>query len=486
VNVSTPPESAGLRRELTTRQLTMIGIGGAIGTGLFLGSTFAVSQAGPGVVVAYTLCGLVALVIAWALAEMVVVHPTAGAFGSIAHAYLGAGSGFVLRWTYWSMQSIAIGGEMVAAGIYVQFWWPELPLWPPVLLFSLVVLAVNSIAVKAFGETEYWLAMIKVSAICVFILLGLVLIVFGLPGRPATGAENLYAEGGFLPNGLPGLALAMVFVLFSYIGTEVVSVTAAESENPTRDVPRAARAMVLRLALFYILAVLVMVTVVPWTVTAQGGDLTASPFVAVFASAGIPAAAAVMNFVVLTAALSSANTNLYLTTRMLHSLALHRLAPAWTGRLSAAGVPRAALLLSAVGMLVATVLSWDQESGAYLALFGISIFAALVVWILILVTHTVFRIRRRRLGLPASPVRLWGAPATPALVVVFLAAVLFSTTQIDGLDTAWQTGVPFFVVLVLVYLGIRKTRGGVLHGEEDVLAAELAARTSDEPQVGER
>lgn len=484
--MSTPPESAGLRRELTTRQLTMIGIGGAIGTGLFLGSTFAVSQAGPGVVVAYTLCGLVALVIAWALAEMVVVHPTAGAFGSIAHAYLGAGSGFVLRWTYWSMQSIAIGGEMVAAGIYVQFWWPELPLWAPVLLFSLVVLAVNSIAVKAFGETEYWLAMIKVSAICVFILLGLVLIVFGLPGRPATGAENLYAEGGFLPNGLPGLALAMVFVLFSYIGTEVVSVTAAESENPTRDVPRAARAMVLRLALFYILAVLVMVTVVPWTVTAQGGDLTASPFVAVFASAGIPAAAAVMNFVVLTAALSSANTNLYLTTRMLHSLALHRLAPAWTGRLSAAGVPRAALLLSAVGMLVATVLSWDQESGAYLALFGISIFAALVVWILILVTHTVFRIRRRRLGLPASPVRLWGAPATPALVVVFLAAVLFSTTQIDGLDTAWQTGVPFFVVLVLVYLGIRKTRGGVLHGEEDVLAAELAARTSDEPQVGER
>jgi amino acid transporter, AAT family len=242
---------------------------------------------------------------------------------------------------------------------------------------------------------------------------------------------------------------------------------------------------VLRLALFYILAVLVMVTVVPWTVTAQGGGLTASPFVTVFASAGIPAAAAIMNFVVLTAALSSANTNLYLTTRMLHSLAQHRLAPAWTGRLSA-GVPRAALLLSAVGMLVAIVLSWDQESGAYLALFGISIFAALVVWILILVTHTVFRIRRRRLGLPASPVQLWGAPVTPAIVVVFLAAVLFSTTRIDGLDTAWQTGVPFFAVLVLVYLGIRRIRGGALHREDNVLATELAARTSDEPQVGER
>ncbi|GAA5115533.1 amino acid permease [Pseudonocardia adelaidensis] len=486
MDVSPPPESGGLRRELGTRQLTMIGIGGAIGTGLFLGSTFAVSQAGPGVVVAYTLCGLVALVIAWALAEMVVVHPTAGAFGSIAHAYLGAGTGFVLRWTYWAMQAIAIGGEMIAAGIYVQFWWPDLPLWLPVLVFSLVVLAVNSFAVKAFGETEYWLAMIKVSAICIFILLGVVLIVVGLPGRPATGVENLYAEGGFLPNGLPGLALAMVFVLFSYIGTEVVSVTAAESANPTRDVPRAARAMVLRLALFYILAVLVMVTVVPWTVTAEGGDLTASPFVTVFASAGIPAAAAIMNFVVLTAALSSANTNLYLTTRMLHSLAQHRLAPAWAGRLSSAGVPRAALALSAVGMLVATVLSWNQDSGAYLALFGISIFAALVVWILILVTHTAFRVRRRRLELPASPVRLWGAPVTPALVVVFLAGVLLSTTRIEGLDTAWQAGVPFFAVLVLVYLGIRWTRGGVVDDGDDVLAAELEARRSDEPQLGER
>jgi amino acid transporter, AAT family len=219
------------------------------------------------------------------------------------------------------------------------------------------------------------------------------------------------------------------------------------------------------------------VTVVPWTVTAQGGDLTASPFVTVFASAGIPAAAAIMNFVVLTAALSSANTNLYLTTRMLHSRAQHKLAPAWTGRLSSAGVPRAALLLSAAGMLVATVLSWDQDSGAYLALFGISIFAALVVWILILVTHTVFRIRRRRLGLPASPVQLWGAPVTPAVVAVFLAAVLVSTTRIDGLDTAWQTGVPFFAVLVLTYLGIRWVRGRDLGGGDDVLTAELANET---------
>jgi AAT family amino acid transporter len=469
----------GLRRSLKTRQLTMLGIGGAIGTGLFLGSTFAVSQAGPAVIVAYTLCGLVALVIAWALAEMVVVHPTAGAFGAIAHAYLGGGVGFVLRWTYWAMQAIAIGGEMIAAGIYVKYWWPDLPLWLPVLVFSLLVLGINSLAVRAFGEFEYWFAMIKVTAISVFVLLGLVLIFVGLPDRPATGFGNLHEHGGFLPHGISGLATAMVFVLFSYIGTEVVSVTAAESENPTRDIPRAARAMVLRLALFYILAILVMVVVVPWTVTAQGGNLQASPFVKVFDGAGIPAAATVMNFVVLTAALSSANTNLYLTTRMLHSLAAHGLAPQWTGRLSGSGVPRLALLLSGTGMLVATVLSWNQNSKAYLMLFGVSVFAALGVWILILLTHLTFRWRRKQLGLPPSPVRLWGAPFTPVVVILFLAAVMVSTTRIEGLDPAWQFGVPFFVLLAVIYLVVRRFGGGRhLHEDHSVLAVELRGERS--------
>ncbi len=456
-SAATGQTESGLQRRLTSKQLTMIGIGGAIGTGLFLGSSLAISQAGPAVVLAYIFCGLVALVIAWALAEMVVVHPTAGAFGAIAHNYLGAGTGFVLRWTYWAMQVIAIGGEMIAAGVYVNFWWPNIPLWVSVLVFSVLVLAVNSAAVHLFGEFEYWFAMIKVTAIIVFILLGAVLIIFGLPDRPAAGVSNLTTDGGFLPNGFTGLMLAMVFVLFSYIGTEVVSVTAAESENPQRDVPRAARAMVLRLGLFYVLAILVVVLVVPWTVTAQGGTIEASPFVKVFDGAGIPAAAGVMTFVVLTAALSSANTNLYLTTRMLHSLALHRLAPAWTGRLSASGVPRHALMLSALGMVLATILSANSSARAYLVLFGISVFAAIVVWMLILATHTVFRISRRRNGLPPSPVQLWGAPYTTGGVTVFLAAVLVSTFFIDGLDPAWQFGLPFFALLVVVYLVMKRT-----------------------------
>ncbi|WP_406675288.1 amino acid permease [Nonomuraea sp. N2-4H] len=456
------PNAPGLQRRLTGRQLTMIGLGGAIGTGLFLGSSLAISQAGPATIVAYVICAAVAMVIGWSLAEMVVVHPEAGAFGVIAHRYLGPWAGFVVRWTYWTIQVIAIGGEVIAAGIYVQFWWPSLPLWLPVAVFSLVVLAVNAAAVRLFGEIEYWFAMIKVVAIIVFILLGLVLVTVGLPSADATGLANLTAHGGFLPNGMSGLFLAMVFVLFSYIGTEVVSVTAAESEDPVRDIPRAARRMITRLALFYVVAIAIVLTVVPWPVTAQGGSVTESPFVTVFSAAGVPAAATIMNFVVLTAALSSANTNLYLTTRMMHSLAANGYAPRWTGRLSRAGVPRNALALSALGLALAAGVSAASESGAYLALFGVSVFGALVVWLLILATHQAFRRKRAAQGLPPSPVRLWGAPVTSGVVMVFLAAVIVSTLFIEPLRPAWWAGVPFFVIVSAAYvIASRRARTGV-------------------------
>jgi len=440
----------------------MIGLGGAIGTGLFLGSSLAISQAGPATIIAYLVCALVALVIAWALAEMVVVHPDAGAFGAVAQRYVGPFAGFLTRWTYWTIQVIATGGEVIAAGIYLRFWWPQMPLWLPVAVFGLVVIAINAATVRLFGDVEYWFAMVKVVAIVVFILLGIALIVFGLPNAPATGLDNLTAHGGFLPKGWSGLLLAMVFVLFSYIGTEVVSVTAAESADPVRDIPRAARRMVLRLSLFYILAIAVVLTIVPWTVTAQGSGITSSPFVRVFQSAGVPAAATVMNLVVLTAALSSANTNLYLTTRMLHSLAEDRYAPRWAGHLTASGVPRNALVVSALGLVLAAALSWQQNNAAYLVLFGVSIFGALVVWLMILLTHAVFRRRRRALGMPPSPVRLWGAPVTTGLAALFLVGALVSTWFIDGLEPAWQYGVPFFVLLGAGYqLVVRRRRDSV-------------------------
>ncbi|WP_063890710.1 amino acid permease [Sciscionella sediminilitoris] len=472
-----PEQDGQLRRSLSARQLAMIGIGGAVGTGLFLGSSLAISQAGPATIIAYLVCGAVALIIAWALAEMIVVHPVAGSFGVLAHSYLGRLPGFVVRWTYWAVQCIAIGGEVVAAGIYLRFWWPQLPLWLPTVVFAVAIIAVNARAVGIFGSLEYWFSMIKVSAIVVFILLGLVLIFFGLPGKPATGFDNLVTHGGFLPNGIGGLLLAMVFAIFSFVGTEVVSVTAAEARDPVRDIPRAARTMLLRLSLFYLLAITIVLAVVPWTKTAQGGDdIAVSPFVSVFAAAGIPAAATIMNFVVLTAALSSANANLYLTTRMLHSLAEHRYAPAFTGKLNRSGAPARALVLSTIGLAIAGVCSFAFPDTAYVGLYGISIFGMLVVWLLILATHLRFRRVRARHGLPPSPVRLRGAPVTTILAFLFLAGILVSTGFIEGLSWSWKAGLPFFLVLIIGFV-IAEKRGG-FRERHDPLAAELAARQS--------
>jgi amino acid transporter, AAT family len=471
--VTTGATEHQLHRRLTGRQLTMIGLGGAIGTGLFLGSALAISQAGPATIIAFIVVALVALVIAWALAEMVTVHPTAGAFGTIAHSYLGRWAGFVTRWTYWTIQVIAVGGEVIAAGIYVQYWWPTVPLWLAVVVFSVALIVVNAATVRFFGEFEYWLSMIKVSAIVVFILLGILLITVGLPGAPATGVDNLTSDGGFFPLGLNGVFLAMVFVVFSFIGTEVVSVTAAEAENPARDVPRAARQMVVRLAIFYILAIAVVLTIAPWSQTAQGGSLDASPFVRVLDAAHVPGGASLMNFVILTAALSSANTNLYLTTRMLHSLAGHGYAPAALGKVSRSGAPRNALVLSTAGLAIAAALSVNQGDDAYIALFGISVFGALVVWMMILASHARFRLLRRQHGLPDSPARMWGAPVTTGLAFLFLGAVLVSTAFIDGLQIAWKVGVPFFVLLVIAYVVTASRHGD--SASNDPLRDELAS-----------
>nr|WP_218862098.1 amino acid permease [Actinopolyspora biskrensis] len=447
---------SGLRRDLSSRQVGMIAVGGAIGTGLFLGSGLAISIAGPAVLVAYAVAALVALALAYALAEMMVVHPEAGGFGAIAHRYLGGLTGFVQRWVYWAAQVVNIGSEVVAAGIYFRFWYPEVPLWMPVVAFSVIMLVVNAAAVRYFGEFEYWFAMIKVVTIVVFVLLGIFYIFFGLPGAPATGTGALTEHGGFLPNGIGAVWLALTVVTFSYLGTEAVSVTASESRNPTRDVPRAARGMVLRLALFYVLGMFVIVSILPWNSVSTGEELTQSPFVRLFDTAGIPAAAGVMNFVILTAALSAMNTNLYVTARMTYSLARDGYAPRWFAGLSRQGTPRRALVLSAAGLALAAAVSALSPSTAFPVLLGMALFGALLTWLIIFASQLAFRRRRAAEGLPASPVRLPGTPVTTVLAMAFVLAVLLTTPFTDQFGMAWKAGVPFVALLLVVYWIIRR------------------------------
>ena len=443
----TQPPARQLRRDLSSRQIAMISLGGAIGTGLFLGSGLALSAAGPIAVAGYAVVAVVAVIIAYAVAEMVSVRPEPGGFAAVTHRYLGPLAGFVLRWLYWAVQVIVVGSEVVAAGIYVAYWWPGVPLWLPVAVFAALIVGVNVAAVKLFGEVEYWFAMIKVSAIAIFVLLGALYIVVGLPGHAPAGWSLWTQPDGIAPYGLHGLWLALAVITVSYGGVEAVAVTAAESSTPARDLPRAARRSVARLVLFYVLAMAVVVSVVPWRASAAGGGLQQSPFVVLFQVVGVPAAAALMNFVVLTAALSAANTNLYVAARMMHALGNDGYAPRRLGQLDRRGTPVAAVLAGAAGLAVAAWISAASPGTVFPFLLGLALFGGLSTWALILASH--YALRRREPG--TAPIRVPGAPATTGAAFVFVIAVLVTTAFFPPFATAWKVGLPAIVALVAAY-----------------------------------
>ncbi len=450
---ATAPEADELRRKLTQRQLTMLAIGGAIGVGLFLGSSVTVRLAGPGVIVTYLIGALIAMIVAYALAEMAVVQPVAGSFGVYAQTYLSPWAGFSVRATYALVQIIAIGAEVTAVAIYFAFWFPTVPQWLWVVSVSMCLVAVNTLQVGRFGEFEYWFALIKVVAIVVFIVLGLAMII-GVGPAPAIGLSNLTAHGGFLPFGWKGVWLALTLAITSYMGVEVIAVTAGEAQDPAKSIPRAMRTIVFRLVIFYVLAISIMLAMTPWDQT--GSDLTGSPFVRALSIARVPFAAGVMNLVVITAALSSANTNLYLTTRMLFSLSRGRYAPQWIGHLSRNGVPRRALAVSTAGMIAAILLAIYAPSRAFLMLYGVAVAGMFFVWIVILVTHIAFR---RVLGperVAQLPMRLHFFPYSSALGIAALLGIAASTFYVDGLRYTIPAFAPFLLLMSVGYWIIRR------------------------------
>ena len=441
----------GLHQSLSKAQITMIGLGGAIGTGLFLGSGIAIGYAGPAVLISYMIAGFIAVVMVFSLSEMAVVHPTAGSFGVYAETYLNPWAGFMVRYTYWLAQVIAIGGEAIAAGVYMTFWFPDVPVWMWSLGFATVLLYFNSRSVANFGSIEYWFALIKVVAIVIFIILG-ASTVLGI-GQPATGMANLTGlPGGFLPHGWGGVWMGVIIGIFSFNGIEVIAVTSGETKDPQVAIPAALRTMVLRLLLFYILALGIVVSFVPWTET--GAKVIAqSPFVKIFEHSGIRHAAGLMNFVVISAALSSMNTNVYLCSRMLFSLSRGSYAPAFLGRLSKSGTPVAAILVSGAGILAAAAVSVLTPL-AYNYLFGVALFGAIIVWMTILVSHLSFR---RRHGSASLPVRMPLFPYMQLAGLGLLVAILITM----GLDTdfwniSWIVGVPWLLLITAAYFGWKR------------------------------
>jgi L-asparagine transporter-like permease len=446
----------GLRRSLSARRMTMIAIGGAIGTGLFLGSGFAIVLAGPAVLVSYMIGAVIALLLMGCLAEMTVAHPTSGSFGAYAEYYLGPLAGFLVRYAYWIGNVLAVGTEVTAVALYMQFWFPALPGWLWIVGFSALLILVNARSVNVFGAIEYWFSAIKVTAIVIFILLG-AYIVFGAPSAlsaagaagavPPAGFHNYTAHGGFFPRGVWGAWVAVIVAIFSYFSIEMIAVAAGEAAQPEVSVTRAFRSTVLRLILFYLLTLALVLAIVPWT--AAGVD--ESPFVKVIRALQVPGAAGIFNFVILVAALSAMNSQLYITTRMMFSLSRAGYAPPRFGVVTRRGVPVQALLLSSIGIALAAVLSVVAPKSAFILMVSISAFGTMFAWMMIFVTHYFFRRARTRAGAAPLRFRMRGFPASTLLGATLMVAVLVTTAFTDAFRMTLAFGVPFLAVLCAIY-----------------------------------
>ena len=448
----------GLRRSLSARRLTMIAIGGAIGTGLFLGSGFAISLAGPGVLVSYAIGAVIALLLMGCLAEMTVAHPTSGSFGAYAEYYIGPLAGFLVRYAYWTCIVLAVGTEVTAVALYMRFWFPALPGWLWVVAFSALLIGVNARSVNVFGAIEYWFSAIKITAIVIFIVLAGYIVLRAPAAVPATAAgsgsgaaavgfHNYTAHGGFFPRGVWGAWVAVIVAIFSYLSIEMIAVAAGEAAHPEMAITRAFRSTVFRLILFYLLTLALVLAIVPWT--AAGID--ESPFVKVMRALRVPAAAGIFNLVILVAALSAMNSQLYITTRMMFSLSRAHQAPRRFGLLNRRGVPVQALLLSSIGIALATVLSIVAPKSAFILMVSISAFGAMFTWMMIFVTHYRFRRVHARAGAAPLRFRMVGFPATTLLGAALMAAVLLTTAFTDAFRMTLVFGLPFLAGLTVSY-----------------------------------
>ncbi|MGW2208308.1 amino acid permease [Streptomyces sp. NPDC001781] len=393
------PLSSGLKQ----RHLSMIALGGVIGAGLFVGSGAGIAAAGPSIVVAYTLSGLLVLLVMRMLGELSSAYPSSGSFSAHAERAIGPWAGFTVGWSFWVMQCTVVGLEGIGAGKIVSGWLPGTPQWAWVALFMLVFCGANLTAVKNFGEFEFWFAALKVAAICAFLLLGVLAIAGVLPGTHSPGASHLT---DFLPNGGEGLVLGLLASVFAYGGLETVTIAAAESEDPVRGVASAVRTTMWRIALFYIGSMAVVVTLVPWD---SKEVVERGPYVAALDTLGIPGAGRVMDVVVLAALLSAMNANIYGSSRMLHSLVQRGLGPRALAKVSG-GVPRIAVLVSSVFGFGCVLLSHWRPDDVFMWLLNMIGAVILVVWMFVGASQLLLRRRAERAGDTPPAVRMWAFP----------------------------------------------------------------------------
>lgn len=401
-----------LKRGLKNRHIQLIALGGAIGTGLFLGSASVIQSAGPGIILGYAIAGFIAFLIMRQLGEMVVEEPVAGSFSHFAYKYWGGFAGFASGWNYWVLYVLVAMAELTAVGKYIQFWYPEIPTWASAAAFFVIINAINLTNVKVFGEMEFWFAIIKVIAVIAMILFGAWLLFSDTAGPQAT-VRNLWEQGGFLPHGWTGLVMMMAIIMFSFGGLELVGITAAEADNPEQSIPKATNQVIYRILIFYIGSLAVLLSLLPWTrVTAD-----TSPFVLIFHELGDTFVANALNIVVLTAALSVYNSCVYCNSRMLFGLAPE----------------------SAFGLLMALVVS-----------------ALVINWAMISLAHMMFRRAKQQQGVKTRFPALF-YPLGNALCLLFMAAVLIIMLMTPGMAiSVWLIPV-WLLILGVGYLCKEKT-----------------------------
>ncbi|PIM73471.1 amino acid transporter [Streptomyces sp. JV178] len=453
--VKAPPEQdASLSHGLKQRHLSMIALGGVIGAGLFVGSGAGIAAAGPSIVLAYALSGLLVMLVMRMLGEMSAAYPSSGSFSAHAERAVGPWAGFTAGWSFWVLLCTAVGLEGIGAAKIVTGWVPGTPEWAWVALFMLVFLGTNLAAVKNFGEFEFWFAALKVGAITLFLVLGVLAVAGVLPGGDTPGLANLTGEGGLLPNGTDGLVVGLLASIFAYGGLETVTIAAAESENPVKGVATAVRTAMWRIAVFYIGSMAVIVTLVPWDSKAV---VEKGPYVAALDHIGIPGAGQLMNVVVFVALLSAMNANIYGSSRIAYSLVERGQGPKFLGRVSG-GVPRTAVLASSVFGFLCVVLSYWRPDDVFAWLLNMIGAVILVVWILIAVSQLLLRRRIEREAPERLVVRMWAFPWLTWVALAGMAAVFVLMAREPATRTQlyWSGGMT--AVLAAVGYGWQRAR----------------------------
>ena len=445
-----------LARGLKNRHIQMIALGGAIGTGLFYGSAASIKLVGPGIIVAYMIGGFIMYMIMRMMGEMSTQEPVAGAFSHFAYKYCGRFPGFLSGWNYWFLYILVSMAELTVVGIYVTYWFPDFPAWATSLSVLVMITALNLANVNVYGELEFWFALVKVVALIGMILLGLALIFFDLGGA-AIGVSNLWVHGGFFPNGIHGLLLSLVVVMFSFGGTELIGITAGEADDPKTSIPRAIRQVMWRILLFYVGSLSIMVIIFPWNQVGMEG----SPFVTIFSKLGISSAAHILNFVVLSAAISVYNSGIYSNSRMLMGLAEQGNAPKIFMKLSGNKVPFVAILFSSAITLLVVVINYLVPEGAFMQVMAVATIAAVITWAMIVLVHMKFRQAHHDTQL------LFKAPLFPYvnyLCVAFLALIVILMTQMPEMVTAVYV-LPLWLGLIYVGFRLKGRNDAVMSGD---------------------